>query len=684
MIRATSLALLALVASCGDNVFGATPDLPGPALAPGADLVVIAHQDDDLLFMQPDVIEAVQRGGGVTNVYVTAGNANKGVLAADIRYEGLKQAYGAAAGSFDWACGYIEINGQIAQHCRLEPQHVSLVFLAYPDGLVRGESPTSLLNLWEGNVDNVETIAPLVATYSREILLDTLAEIVRQTQPAIVHTLEIAGTHGADEHADHMVVGAATLLALGRVDAHPALLSYRGYNTTTEPINKIPPIFDVVRPFLVRYEACATGCAPCGQACTTILSSHDDYLARRYATGFRRHARGILRSGGQCLLGGGGLGDCASAPVWTISNGTLATGGMCLAFAADGGLAMATCDGSVAQRLALDDEGHIWSAVPPAPQPNMDYAHVDCLTPGTAAVTAALCGVDSAPAWDVLPALVTSTPALDLTGHLAIGDLTGDGLGDACAIVAGELVCAPGDGAGGFGAIIQITALAVDPASLAIGDVDGDGRPDACGRADVGTVCALAASGFAASTLAPTFGASDARADTATSIAVVDQAVCGAAAAGATCAPRSLRFTDPSELLSPWPDPASMLWPGDLDGDGNPDWCTTTATGVACGVSAESTITTDGVPWLYSTETVPDGTLAQLADVDGDGLADLCNIAGFDVTCAHSQGRAFGPQATLLEAPVAPTAVWLGDLDGDGIADACVAVNGTLACTVSR
>ena len=210
-VSVLGLALLALGAGCGDNVLGATPYAPGPVLAPAADLAVIAHQDDDLLFMQPDVIEAVRRGHGVTNVYVTAGNASKGTLAADIRYEGLKQAYGAAAGSFDWTCGYIAIDDHIAQHCRLEAQRVSLVFLAYPDGLVRGEKPTSLLHLWQGDVDTVETIAPLTATYDRDGLLDTLAEIVRQTQPRVVHTLEIAGTHGSDEHADHMVVGAATL-----------------------------------------------------------------------------------------------------------------------------------------------------------------------------------------------------------------------------------------------------------------------------------------------------------------------------------------------------------------------------------------------------------------------------------------------------------------------------------------
>src|SRR5450432_4141021 len=90
-------ALCGLVA-CGDN---ALPD--GVALVASHDLVVVAHQDDDLLFMQPDVIEAVRSGNGVTIVYTTAGNGKKGVDAANIRYSGLRAAYGTAAGHDDWS-----------------------------------------------------------------------------------------------------------------------------------------------------------------------------------------------------------------------------------------------------------------------------------------------------------------------------------------------------------------------------------------------------------------------------------------------------------------------------------------------------------------------------------------------------------------------------------------------------
>src|SRR5262249_53566993 len=78
-----ALVLVVVAAACGDN------DLPdGLPLDVAHDLAIVAHQDDDLLFMQPDLIEAVRGGAGVVTVYVTAGNAKSGVDYADKRYEG--------------------------------------------------------------------------------------------------------------------------------------------------------------------------------------------------------------------------------------------------------------------------------------------------------------------------------------------------------------------------------------------------------------------------------------------------------------------------------------------------------------------------------------------------------------------------------------------------------------------
>ncbi|MBA3394715.1 MAG: VCBS repeat-containing protein, partial [Deltaproteobacteria bacterium] len=129
------------------------------------------------------------------------------------------------------------------------------------------------------------------------------------------------------------------------------------------------------------------------------------------------------------------------------------------------------------------------------------------------------------------------------------------------------------------------------------------------------------------------------------------------------------------------------LWPGDLDGDGRTDWCTATAAGVACGVDAHRELTTDGVPWGFALAGIVDPsptmiTTGALADIDGDGLADLCSLRDRTIACGRSQGRGFGPAMVLgtMPAGAQPTALWLGDLDGNGTADACVEDAATIRC----
>ncbi|HEY0254496.1 MAG TPA: PIG-L family deacetylase, partial [Kofleriaceae bacterium] len=85
------LALLVLCA-CGDNAIPI-----GDPIAASSDVVIVAHEDDDLYFMQPDLVEAIQSGKSVTSIYVTAGNDNFGPKESDIRYAGLRYAYGHAA-----------------------------------------------------------------------------------------------------------------------------------------------------------------------------------------------------------------------------------------------------------------------------------------------------------------------------------------------------------------------------------------------------------------------------------------------------------------------------------------------------------------------------------------------------------------------------------------------------------
>src|SRR5262245_12656680 len=223
--------------ACGDNLF---PD--SAPIVPATDLTIIAHQDDDLLFMQPDLYDAVKRGTGVTNVYVTAGNGRHGRGFAERRYDGLMTAYGAIAGATDWSCGWIRVGSNEVEHCRLDRAKVSLVFLGYPDGGKDGEVADSLLHLWEGKVNRASAVSFGPAAYDRPTLIAVLADIIGYTQPTTIRTLEIASTHGHD-HSDHMLVGALAVLAIARSSVDAELISYRGYNINDEPPNASPALY---------------------------------------------------------------------------------------------------------------------------------------------------------------------------------------------------------------------------------------------------------------------------------------------------------------------------------------------------------------------------------------------------------------------------------------------------------
>ena len=395
------LGALVALAACGDGRF-----LDGEPLGPAPDLTILAHQDDDLIFMQPDVAAAAARHGGLTNVYVTAGNGRRGIVAADRRYRGLMEAYAWAAGTPSrWSCGWILLAGHVAEHCRLAAAAISLVFLGYPDGGKEGEQPASLLRLWRGAIADAETIARRPARYDRAGLVAAVAEAITLTAPSTIRSLELAATHGRD-HADHQIVGALAMIAAASAGYGGALLSFRGYSNEDAPENVTGAAYDHAIAMLARYHACASGCASCGAACPTVNAAHQVWARRRYAVSRRVPPfQGRLRRGDRCAVigpsGAVALGDCAAAPAWRFDPaGTVRTGGRCLGALPSGELAAAdACPPDGAQRFLLDDEGHLWLGRLPDPATVARGKHAVCVDEQARAST---CGEGHAPTWELL------------------------------------------------------------------------------------------------------------------------------------------------------------------------------------------------------------------------------------------------------------------------------------------
>jgi hypothetical protein len=184
--------------------------------------------------------------------------------------------------------------------------------------------------------------------------------------------------------------------------------------------------------------------------------------------------------------------------------------------------------------------------------------------------------------------------------------------------------------------------------SIRLGDVNGDGKADVCGRGSSGIDCALSnGNGFAAPRL----------------------------------------WTTSYSDIAGWNNEvyANTIQLGDLNGDGKADICGRGAGGVYCSLSTGDTFGTtalwtqeygDRDHWNWATYY----NAIRLADVDGDGKADICGRGQPGIFCSISRGDSFAPAS--LWSDYYQDASWkparwsnsfqLGDIDADGKADACM------------
>jgi hypothetical protein len=406
-VRCTLWAL-AMVA-CGDNF---PAPLDGPPLARAESLFVIAHFDDDMIFMQPELLAALE-AGPVTTVYVMSGDPVYGLHRTDRNFGIARISYTSVAGSANWECGYVLVAGSPANHCRLRDRPVSLIGLDIPDGGIDGQYDVGPRNLVEGGTTEVPILGWAQGTATVDTIIDSLAALITETQPAEIHALDLASNHGRD-HISHLFSSAFAFWAAARIGYAGPIHWHRGYNVDAEEVTLVGADYEAAKLMLGYFNACYFGCAPCGSSCTTLVESHDFRLRRQYgSTRSPLDATGTLALEGDpalCLSAAGAqlvLADCTgAAPVRLDPGGHLTVGGACVASgpgAADP-VVLEACSNSPAQYWVSDSDGHLWNGRPAPPAVEMEYDHVRCLSGEMVAgaiVTAPICGSRHAPVWQL-------------------------------------------------------------------------------------------------------------------------------------------------------------------------------------------------------------------------------------------------------------------------------------------
>jgi hypothetical protein len=270
-------------------------------------LQIVAHQDDDLLFMQPDIVSSIRAGATSRTIYVTAGDAG-GSNPFLQREAGILDAYAAMAGVPNaWTEGTATWAGKTTRTYTLTAvPRVSVVFVRLYDGFPDGHVAQSLQNLWDGNIGSISALSDpnnaLPNTFTRDELIAYLEGAIVSFAPDVIRTLDSTHANGWD-HSDHYHSAMFALAAAQRIDPRTRVLrNYRTYNTSFESENLSST---------EHLDACAIfnvyaahdgeiGSIPCGAPMNTT----DDYVLwgrRRLAISSLLRIAAPLSAEGLCL-----------------------------------------------------------------------------------------------------------------------------------------------------------------------------------------------------------------------------------------------------------------------------------------------------------------------------------------------------------------------------------------------
>jgi hypothetical protein len=225
-------------------------------------MVIVAHQDDDLGLLNPDIVHTIRAGKVFRSVMLTSGDANfpcpseneyvkgreTGHLAA---YAEMAQvAYDLQDPDAAWTSPpAAEIPGQPGMYYRLRTlianPNVSVVYLALPndDDLVLEKLWNDQTGLLAYDTHEPDTRRP-TTSYTRAKLINVLLWLMNDFQPTHISTLDSSKLWPLIyplEHTDHSHSALFALSAEQRYTQAHTFRTYRTYNTMlAEPANVTP------------------------------------------------------------------------------------------------------------------------------------------------------------------------------------------------------------------------------------------------------------------------------------------------------------------------------------------------------------------------------------------------------------------------------------------------------------
>jgi LmbE family N-acetylglucosaminyl deacetylase len=257
---------------------------------------IVAHQDDDLLFMNPDLTQSIKAGDCIRTIYVTAGDGGQGQFYWLSREQGSEAAYSHMIGltNPDW----IQRIVQVANHEYITVANpkgnksISLIFMHLPDGDIQGQgfASSNYQSLAKLNAGTIKTINSIdgQSYYSSPQLVAALTSLMHTYQPAEIRTQADYVSKQFPDHSDHITVGSFVQKAYAQYEKQQynnqvtiPIKFYIGY-----PIHSMPA--NVSGAQLAQKEATFLAYAKYdGAVCHTIQQcqatpTYGAYLTREY------------------------------------------------------------------------------------------------------------------------------------------------------------------------------------------------------------------------------------------------------------------------------------------------------------------------------------------------------------------------------------------------------------------
>ncbi|MGW3185668.1 PIG-L family deacetylase [Kitasatospora sp. NPDC001119] len=235
---------------------------------------VVAHEDDDILFMNPDLSNALADGTPSVTVFVTAGNITGDPCAGGCwdpagdplrtwnRQMGAVNAYSRMTGVGDndpatdeighWTVEAWTVAGKQVERYMLKDRPVHLIFLNLHDA--------GLANVLNGGTDTtvVPKDSPLSgpSAYTAADVVEVLRQIMVTYQPTVLRAQdELPDTRYKDDHSDHISAAKFAGMAASQYGGSLIQVNYRDYNISDCPVNLDPATVGTKGVFVSEYAS---------------------------------------------------------------------------------------------------------------------------------------------------------------------------------------------------------------------------------------------------------------------------------------------------------------------------------------------------------------------------------------------------------------------------------------------